>query len=118
MSRLWEERRLCYPIAGHRKGTYWLTYFKLSADSILALRRRFQLTDTILRMLLLKVDAKSSIPWSPTPWPAPPPWPSTPRAERPVPRRPKKPRRCCPSWISTRRSRTSSRLGRYRRGGA
>jgi small subunit ribosomal protein S6 len=58
VSRLWEERRLCYPIAGHRKGTYWLTYFRLSADSLSSLRRRFQLTDTILRMLLLKVDAK------------------------------------------------------------
>jgi len=58
VSRLWEERRLSYPIAGHRKGTYWLTYFRLSADNLSALRRRFQLTDTILRMLLLKVDAK------------------------------------------------------------
>ena len=28
VSRLWEERRLAYPIEGHRKGTYWLTYFR------------------------------------------------------------------------------------------
>ena len=25
VSRLWEERRLAYPIEGHRKGTYWLS---------------------------------------------------------------------------------------------
>jgi ribosomal protein S6 len=25
VSRLWEERRLAYPVDGHRKGTYWLT---------------------------------------------------------------------------------------------
>ncbi|MHC4401950.1 MAG: 30S ribosomal protein S6, partial [Planctomycetota bacterium] len=28
VSRLWEERRLAYPIRGNRKGTYWLTYFR------------------------------------------------------------------------------------------
>ena len=28
VSRLWEERRLAYPIAGQRKGTYWLIYFR------------------------------------------------------------------------------------------
>ena len=32
-SRLWEERRLAYPIKGHRKGTYWLTYFQLGRQS-------------------------------------------------------------------------------------
>jgi len=26
VSRLWEERRLAYPIKGHRKGAYWITY--------------------------------------------------------------------------------------------
>ncbi len=27
-SRQWDERRLAYPIDGHKKGTYLLTYFK------------------------------------------------------------------------------------------
>ena len=31
VSRLWEERRLAYPIKGQRKGTYWLTYFRLDS---------------------------------------------------------------------------------------
>ena len=28
VSRLWEERRLAYPIKGQRKGVYWITYFR------------------------------------------------------------------------------------------
>ncbi len=29
LSRLWDERKLAYPIKGHRRGTYWLAYFKM-----------------------------------------------------------------------------------------
>jgi small subunit ribosomal protein S6 len=58
ISRLWEERRLAYPIKGQRKGTYWLTYFRLDANQLSAVRRQFQLSENILRMLLLKVDPR------------------------------------------------------------
>ena len=34
VSRLWEERRLAYTIKGHRKGTYWLTYFRLNGSNV------------------------------------------------------------------------------------
>ena len=34
VSRLWEERRLAYPIKGHRKGVYWLTYFRIDGAMI------------------------------------------------------------------------------------
>jgi len=57
-SRLWEERRLAYPIDGHRKGTYWLTYFKLDSVKIAELERQCQLSESILRTLILKVDAR------------------------------------------------------------
>jgi small subunit ribosomal protein S6 len=57
-SRLWEERRLAYPIDGHRKGTYWLTYFKLDPAALSNLKRQCQLNDCILRSLLLKVDPR------------------------------------------------------------
>jgi small subunit ribosomal protein S6 len=33
VSRLWNEQRLAYPIKGHRKGTYWLTYSAWTAPS-------------------------------------------------------------------------------------
>ena len=57
-SRLWEERRLAYPIDGHRKGTYWLTYFKLDSGQLTALNRECQLSESILRTLFLKVDPR------------------------------------------------------------
>jgi len=58
VTRLWEERRLAYPIKGHRKGTYWLTYFRLPGERLSEVRQRFRLSDTILRMLFLKVNPK------------------------------------------------------------
>jgi small subunit ribosomal protein S6 len=57
-SRLWEERRLAYPIDGHRKGAYWLTYFRLDSSQLSKITRECQLSDTILRSLVLKVDAR------------------------------------------------------------
>jgi small subunit ribosomal protein S6 len=57
-SRLWEERRLAYPIDGHRKGTYWLTYFKLDSTKLTDLNRQCQLSDSIVRTLFLKVDPR------------------------------------------------------------
>lgn len=58
VSRLWEERRLAYPIKGQRKGTYWLTYFRLDSLKLGELRRQCQITDDILRVLFLKVDPR------------------------------------------------------------
>ncbi len=57
-SRLWEERRLAYPINGQRKGTYWLTYFKLDSGQLSNLTRQCQLSESILRSLFLKVDPR------------------------------------------------------------
>ena len=57
-SRLWEERRLAYPVDGHRKGAYWLTYFKLESGQLSALSRQCQLSESILRTLFLKVDPR------------------------------------------------------------
>ena len=58
VSRLWEERRLAYPIKGQRKGTYWLTYFRLDSGRLGDLRRQCQISDDILRVLFLKVDPR------------------------------------------------------------
>lgn len=58
VSRVWEERRLAYPIQGHRKGTYWLTYFRLEGAKLTELERACQLNDNVLRVLFLRVDAR------------------------------------------------------------
>jgi small subunit ribosomal protein S6 len=55
VSRLWEERRLAYPIAGHRKGTYWLIYFRSPTSAITPLNRACEIHDGILRQLVLKI---------------------------------------------------------------
>ena len=57
-SRLWEERRLAYPINGQRKGTYWLTYFHLESTKLSNLHRSCQLDENIMRVLFLKIDPR------------------------------------------------------------
>jgi len=58
VSRLWDERRLAFPIKGQRKGTYWLTYFRLESTRLDELKRQFQITEDIIRVLFLKVDPR------------------------------------------------------------
>lgn len=58
VSRLWEERRLAYPIKGQRKGTYWLTYFRVAGPKIDEITHKCQINDNILRVLFLKVDPR------------------------------------------------------------
>jgi small subunit ribosomal protein S6 len=58
VSRLWEERRLAFPVKGQRRGTYWLTYFRLDSSRLGELRRQCQITEDILRVLFLKVDPR------------------------------------------------------------
>ena len=55
VSRLWEERRLAYPISGHRKGTYWLIYFRGERCDPYRSTASGQVHDGILRQLVLKV---------------------------------------------------------------
>ncbi len=58
VSRLWEERRLAYQINGQRKGTYWLTYFRIEGQKLPKITRQSDLNDNILRSLTLKVDPR------------------------------------------------------------
>lgn len=58
VSRLWEERRLAYPIKGHRKGVYWLTYFRMDGQNLASLRQQCRLAESILRVLILKLDPR------------------------------------------------------------
>lgn len=55
-ARLWDERKLAYPIKGHKKGVYWLTYFKMPGDNLTALERQCEITEDIVRKLVLRVD--------------------------------------------------------------
>src|SRR5438874_2195648 len=57
-SRPWDERRLAYPVKGHKKGLYYLTYFRTDAKNLLNIGRDFALSELVLRSLTLKVDPK------------------------------------------------------------
>lgn len=56
--RLWDERRLAYPIKGHRKGTYWLSYFRVDSSKVKEIHWQCQLNENILRLLFLKIDPR------------------------------------------------------------
>jgi small subunit ribosomal protein S6 len=55
-SRLWNEQKLSYQIEGHKKGTYWLTYFKMDGQRMPELNRACQLNGAVLRHLVQKLD--------------------------------------------------------------
>ena len=57
-SRPWDERRLAYPISGHKKGLYYLTYFRSEGKNVATIEHDCALNETILRTLILYVDPK------------------------------------------------------------
>lgn len=57
-SRLWSEQKLAYPINGHRKGAYWLTYFRMDSQRLADLNRAARLNDSVLRSLVIKIDPR------------------------------------------------------------
>lgn len=57
-NRLYAEQKLAYPIEGHQKGTYWLTYFEMPATGLNDFYRKCQLNESVLRQLTLKLDPR------------------------------------------------------------
>jgi len=57
-ARLWDERKLAYPIKGHKKGVYWLTYFRMEGGHLIALERQCEITEDIIRKLVLRIDPR------------------------------------------------------------
>ena len=55
-SEKWEDRKFAYKLKGHKRGAYLLVYFNAPADSISLMKRDFELSDNVLRTLLVKVD--------------------------------------------------------------
>jgi small subunit ribosomal protein S6 len=58
VSRLWNEQKLAYPIKGHRKGTYWLTYMRLDASKLTGFNRELRINESVLRTLTLLVEPR------------------------------------------------------------
>jgi len=55
-SEKWEDRKFAYKLKGHKRGAYLLVYFNAPADSISLIKRDFELSDNVLRTLIVKVD--------------------------------------------------------------
>ena len=55
----WDERRMAYEVKGKERGTYILTYFHCNADRIGGIERDVQLSEQILRVLMLRTDRMS-----------------------------------------------------------
>jgi small subunit ribosomal protein S6 len=58
VSRLWNEQKLAYPIGHHRKGTYWLMYFRLDSSKLTNINSQLRINETVLRSLTLKVEPR------------------------------------------------------------
>src|SRR5256885_1306554 len=57
-SRVWEDKRLAYPIKNHKKGLYYLVYFRTEGKNLVPIEHDFSLAELILRTLVLHVDPK------------------------------------------------------------
>lgn len=55
-ARRWDERALAYPIKGRRRGTYVLVYADMPGDGVESLKRDLEITDGVLRYLILRAD--------------------------------------------------------------
>ncbi len=58
--RKWDDRRLAYEIDGQKRGVYILVYFKAFNDQLAHLERDCNLSEKILRMLILRADHLST----------------------------------------------------------
>jgi small subunit ribosomal protein S6 len=56
--RPWDERRLAYPIAKHKKGLYYLMYFRSEGKNLADIEHDIALNEMIVRSLIIKIDPK------------------------------------------------------------
>jgi small subunit ribosomal protein S6 len=54
--RKWDERPLAYEIMGKNRGTYILVYFNSPTERITLIERDSQLSERIMRLLILRAD--------------------------------------------------------------
>src|SRR5579872_4560908 len=58
-SRPWNEQRLAYPVKGHKKGLYYLVYFRTEGPNLVTIENDFSLMpELVLRSLTLRIDPK------------------------------------------------------------
>jgi len=55
----WDERKLAYPIKHVRRGIYVLVYFRIDGSAIAELRHMVDLSEEVLRVLILCAEAQN-----------------------------------------------------------
>ena len=56
--RPWQDGKLAYPIEGLKKGVHFLTYFRMDGGNMPTLNRACQLSDVVVRQLIIKHPPK------------------------------------------------------------
>jgi len=56
----WDERKLAYDINGVSRGTYILVYFKVDGSKIQEIEKSVQLSEQIMRVLILNAEGQTS----------------------------------------------------------
>lgn len=57
-SRLWEERKLAYPIKKERRGAYWLVFFRAPGEAVTPIYADAEINESILRSLITSLDPR------------------------------------------------------------
>jgi small subunit ribosomal protein S6 len=57
-SRKWDDRKLAYPIKGHKKGIYHLAFFKADSQKITEIDHDLRLNEVVLRHMISVIDPK------------------------------------------------------------
>ena len=57
-SRKWDDRKLTYPIRGHKKGIFYLIFFKCDSLKIAEMDIDFRINEYILRHMVSLIDPK------------------------------------------------------------
>jgi small subunit ribosomal protein S6 len=52
----WADRQFAYPIKKQKRGTYLLAYFQAPTDKLADIERGFNLSETVLRQLVVRAD--------------------------------------------------------------
>lgn len=55
-SRPWQDGKLAFPIDGHKKGLYFLAYFRMDGVALPEVNRSCKLNESVIRQLILQVE--------------------------------------------------------------
>jgi len=58
VSRIWDDRKLMYPIRKQKKATFYIIYYKLESTKQVEIERDYRINENILRLLTSRIEPK------------------------------------------------------------